>query len=89
MNPVETNPLPAPAGFKVVEPNLPPRALDQYDAPSQMAGASSRRFHAMAKPGGPTGNLDCDYCYYLGQDSVPRQRGPVHWHQPALHGREA
>jgi uncharacterized protein len=45
--------------------------FDQYDAALMVGANASRRFHAMAKPGGSTCNLDCDYCYYLSKESLP------------------
>ncbi len=46
-------------------------ALDKYDAPSHFAKEGGRRFHVMAKPVGPTCNLDCSYCYYLSKSTLP------------------
>jgi uncharacterized protein len=45
--------------------------FDPYDVALMTAGNSVRRFHAMAKPGGSTCNLDCDYCYYLSKETLP------------------
>lgn len=33
-----------------------------------------RRFHIMAKPGGSTCNIDCDYCFYLPKEQLLGQR---------------
>ncbi len=33
-------------------------------------GKPAVRFHAMAKPIGPTCNLDCAYCYYLSKEGL-------------------
>jgi uncharacterized protein len=76
MNPVETKTPSFPAGFKLVEPGMPPRPVDQYDAPSLVAGQSQQRFHVMAKPAGSTCNLDCTYCFYLSKETLPGGPGP-------------
>ncbi|MBK8553665.1 MAG: SPASM domain-containing protein [Ignavibacteria bacterium] len=34
-----------------------------------------RRFHIMAKPGGSTCNIDCQYCYYLDKADLPNGPG--------------
>ncbi len=52
----------------------PLRLLDKYDAPSMVSNHAGRRFHVMAKPGGSTCNLDCDYCFYLSKETL--QAGP-------------
>ena len=70
-----TDPSPQPTGFKVVEPNLPPRPVDQYDTPSLMLGQGQQRFHIMAKPSGSTCNLDCAYCFYLSKETLPNGPG--------------
>lgn len=44
-----------------------PRAADKYDAPLLMARRGVAQFHVMAKPVGPSCNLNCTYCYYLGK----------------------
>jgi uncharacterized protein len=44
--------------------------MDQYDAPSLVSNRGPRRFHVMAKPGGSTCNLDCDYCFYLSKETL-------------------
>ena len=59
------------AKVKGVEPGMPPRELDRYDAPSLVAGQAQRRFHVMIKPGGSTCNLDCAYCFYLSKQTLP------------------
>ena len=45
--------------------------MDKYDAPALACGRARRRFHVMVKPGGSTCNLDCDYCFYLGKQTLP------------------
>ena len=60
----DNNQNPAPAtGFKVAEVGMPPRPVDQYDAPSMLGNQARRRFHVMVKPGSSTCNLDCKYCF--------------------------
>jgi uncharacterized protein len=76
MNPDKTKTAPVPAGFKVVEPGMPPREVDRYDAPSLVAGQSQQRFHVMIKPTGSTCNLDCTYCFYLSKETLPGGPGP-------------
>ena len=46
------------------------RPLDKYDAPLLLGNGEGRRFHVMAKPIGPTCNLDCTYCYYLAKATL-------------------
>ena len=48
--------------------------IDQYDA-AVFASRKGSRFHVMAKPGGSTCNLDCDYCYYLSKETLPNGPG--------------
>ncbi|HTY89382.1 MAG TPA: anaerobic sulfatase maturase [Candidatus Acidoferrum sp.] len=75
MSTAESKSPPLPAGLKVVEPNQPPRPVDQYDAPSLMADRSQKRFHVMIKPTGSTCNLDCTYCFYLSKETLPNGPG--------------
>ena len=37
----------------------------------KLGSISERRFHIMAKPGGSTCNLGCNYCYYLSKETLP------------------
>ena len=52
----------------IIEPGVP---IDKYHAPQWLAAQAVRRFHVMAKPAGPTCNLDCTYCFYLGKQTLP------------------
>ena len=45
--------------------------MDKYDAPALVSDRARRRFHVMVKPGGSTCNLDCDYCFYLSEETLP------------------
>ncbi len=36
---------------------------------------AQRRFHIMAKPGGSTCNIDCQYCYYIDKAELPEGPG--------------
>lgn len=45
--------------------------IDKYDAPLAAARLGGNRFHLMAKPGGSTCNLRCDYCFYLAKPRLP------------------
>ena len=67
MTPGTSNPLPA----VIVQPDGSWRTTDKYDAPSLAANQGPQRFHVMAKPGGSTCNLDCDYCFYLSKQTLP------------------
>ncbi|BAO28331.1 radical SAM protein [Sulfuritalea hydrogenivorans sk43H] len=49
----------------MVDPDGSVRQPDKYDAPLLLAGKEQHSFHVMAKPIGPSCNLDCTYCYYL------------------------
>jgi len=60
----------SPRALLVGQPGIPPRPVDQYDAPSLVMDRSQRRFHIMIKPGGSTCNLDCDYCFYLSKETL-------------------
>ena len=66
-----SNPLPA----VIVQPDGSWRTTDKYDVPSLTANQGPQRFHVMAKPGGSTCNLDCDYCFYLSKQTLPD--GPI------------
>src|SRR6202142_1763425 len=75
MNSTGNEPAAMPAGFKVAEAGMPPRPVDQYDAPALLGNQSRRRFHVMVKPGGSTCNLDCTYCFYLSKETLPNGPG--------------
>jgi uncharacterized protein len=75
MNPDETQASSLPAGLKVLEPGMPPRPVDRFDAPSPVGDQDQRRFHVMIKPSGSTCNLDCTYCFYLSKETLPRGPG--------------
>ena len=50
--------------------------VDKYSAPQNMLGSGARRqFHVMAKPSGPSCNLDCTYCFYLSKETLPNGPG--------------
>ena len=55
----------------MVDPDGSIRQLDKYDAPLLLAGRGQHGFHVMAKPVGPSCNLDCTYCYYLAKATLP------------------
>lgn len=48
---------------------------EKYDAPSLVGNQGRKRFHVMAKPSGPTCNLDCSYCFYLSKGTLPGDPG--------------
>lgn len=50
--------------------------VDKYSAPQRLLGtATQRQFHVMAKPSGPSCNLDCTYCFYLSKETLPNGPG--------------
>ena len=52
-------------------PPVPPQiVVDKYHAPQWLGARAQRRFHVMAKPAGPTCNLDCTYCFYLSKQTL-------------------
>jgi len=49
--------------------------VDKYSIPQQVGAKGRRSFHVMAKPAGSTCNLDCEYCFYLSKERLPKGPG--------------
>lgn len=45
--------------------------VDKYHAPQALRTRAVRRFHVMARPAGPTCNLDCTCCFQLSRQTLP------------------
>jgi len=58
--------------------------IDKYQAPQWLGTKARRRFHVMAKPAGPSCNLDCAYCFYLSKEKLPDGPGPGHMNDEVL-----